>query len=154
MTICNNATIRLMIYSFSGARYDQITKVLDFKPGLLTCEMPQDFHELPERRKFVKIDCKLDAIITYYGSDEIKATIKDISVGGVFISTNQEIELGTICEIQISDIKVTTRVCIHRRQDDYSGYGCIFTKLSEKDEQAIMQYIFQLQIAERKKYLG
>ena len=155
MRICENATIRIIVYMLTGKRLEQLTKIIRFEKGMVVFELPAQFNEIPERRKFVKVKTELTGVMRYHGSKDFDIIVKDMSMGGIFVETKEFIAIGTVCEIEIKalDINLETRICIHRRQDDESGYGCIFLKLNANQEDAIMKHVFQKQIEERKKLL-
>ena len=89
MRICENATIRIIVYMLTGRRLEQLTKIIRFEKGMVVCELPAQFNEIPERRKFVKVKTELSGVMRYHGSKDFDVVINDMSMGGVFIETKE-----------------------------------------------------------------
>lgn len=150
--IGDSAVLCIVATYLSGKRYIQCTRMLKREKHQYIFERNK-FQELPERRQAVKVPCKLECRIEAYEIEEFEAEVLNISIGGIFLKTNKELDLGTMCRINIKDLGPEKYITIFRRQEDNSGYGCKFVNLTDGDTRAISNKICDIQREERKAFL-
>lgn len=94
----------------------------------------------------------MSASIEIWGKAEkhgdFPATIRDVSTGGIYISTIQPLSLHEMFAFRASfdgtERAYTVRVVRGKREPDSRyGYGCRFLKMSEQADAAVGAYVFK-----------
>lgn len=148
--ITSERLITLYAFDMSGNRARAAAKILSCEKGKMIVELSEDFIDLPDRRRALKLPAAPPIPASLIISNEfIPTQIKDISITGVFIFFDKELTIGHKCGIFIESLGVDAKIRIVRQHEDKSGYGCEFVELSPKHEDAIAKYLFQRQIEER-----
>ena len=89
---------------------------------------------------------------------DFPATIRDVSTGGVYISTIQPLSLYEMFAFRVnfdgSERSYTARVVRGKREaDSRYGYGCRFLKMSEQADAAVGAYVFKKMQEQRAQLL-
>lgn len=150
--IAQGVYVRVEAMYLSGRRFSS-QAYIDEKNDSGLIIIADDFKEMEERRKSVKVRCRLICSCEGYQIEEFDAKISNICVGGLFLETDKEIELGTRLKIKVIKLKSEFTINIIRRQEDLTGYGCKFEHLTESDKSILNSFIFDTQREERKAYL-
>ncbi len=109
-----------------------------------------------ERRRFVRVPFESETILKYQDV-HIEGAIKDLSLGGAFVSTPEKIELGTEIEIEIIMRDPPPAVSIILRakvvRDTSEGIGIQFTGMSMEVYQQLRDVIANIH-GDKKKVLA
>ncbi len=118
-----------------------------------------------QRREYLRVDTDIpircfllnDKLVQLAEDKFFPATIKDISGGGLLISTDISLPLETLfvfeLEINKSPMVLTAKVVRNTENPDNSSrdIGCEFIGLDESDRQKIISYCTRLQVKRKKK---
>ncbi|HEX9059817.1 MAG TPA: flagellar brake protein [Clostridia bacterium] len=119
-----------------------------------------------QRRQFFRVECSVPVKFKIIGEDlnnpSVKAYTRDISGGGVNIASESSINPGSMleCELSLDDNKVVRfegEVMRAYEMDSRELKKCLlgisFKKISDRDREAIVGFIFKEQVKLRKKGL-
>ncbi len=113
-----------------------------------------------ERREYFRISTRNEGIIfnlshplpdgTLKEYQDLKVTLVDISLGGLMFKTKEELGVGETFSIVIPAMKETMLyACTIRRSvekpDNYIGYGCEFSEMTNMQEDLLYRYILRCQ---------
>lgn len=123
---------------------------------------------MEERRKYFKVQSQLRCVISGYERDDtvyefdspILSTIKNVSIGGVFIEgTDPPFQKGDILllNFKVGDDVVGAVVKVLRLQlltdGSLEGYGCEFTNVDKKMEGLLAKLVYDIQLKQRQEKL-
>lgn len=118
---------------------------------------------LEERRRSFKIQISINGVSPFFiRAEEIFnfdnpmiLNIKDINLGGVFFSTNEEFEKGDQIMLSFLDGEMEILSEILRVQyspeGEIEGYGCRFINVNQSQEERLARFIFDCQLIERER---
>lgn len=119
-----------------------------------------------QRRQFFRVDCSVPVKFRIIAEDLnnplVKAYTRDISGGGINVASENSINPGSLleCELSLNDNKVIQfegEVMRAYEMDSSELKKCLlgisFKKISDKDREAIVGFIFKEQVKLRKKGL-
>ncbi len=117
---------------------------------------------LEERRRYYKLQTDISAKISVITRDEedltpdkpVLARIKNINIGGVFLSTDFELDARDtiiLCfELLSKKLELTTNVIrVQKNNDKIEGYGCCFSRLKGWQEETLARYIHNAQLEQK-----
>ncbi|MCL2754269.1 MAG: PilZ domain-containing protein [Oscillospiraceae bacterium] len=123
-------------------------------------------HSLQDNRRFYKIKTEINCRVisatrgenTAEFSTSLYGRIKDINLGGVFITVDNsvcfELDDYVVFSTVLGENKLKTEARVLRVQRDkvgeIVGYGCAFTDIKPNQEEMISSYITRIQIEERR----
>lgn len=118
------------------------------------------FERFYDRRASFKVYASLNAMVTRLGRDEnggriklgnpVKAHVRDISLGGLFMTAAEELPVGFEVEILVEalDKSLTLTARILRSQPTRFSpyaYGCQFVEMPNSTEEVLCSVLFRLQ---------
>ncbi|MCL1832166.1 MAG: PilZ domain-containing protein [Oscillospiraceae bacterium] len=120
---------------------------------------------LEDKRRFYKIkieiNCRINSAMrgeeTVIFPQALYGKIKDINIGGVFVSVddnvyfekNDIITVHAVLGHEVLEISATILRVKKNEHGEISGYGCSFTEISRHQEEMISSYINKIQFKER-----
>ncbi|SDL28782.1 flagellar brake protein [Natronincola ferrireducens] len=134
--------------------------------GKLILMMPKpDEFEILQRRKYARVptDFQVNCFLIGYNNKKINsnkrfiATVKDISGGGVLLSSELFIPIGTVLVFELllnnDPLVLTVKVLrnIESTNNDNRDLGCEFIGLSHSDQQKIIAYTNKVQLKLKQK---
>ncbi len=121
---------------------------------------------LEERRRFYKLKIKEKGRALFFIRDEktirfdepVSIDIRDINVGGIFMSAKTEFMVGDLVCVEVDlfeeyPLNAAARVLRVQRKDDgeIEGYGCEFQGLTAAQEDYIGRFVYKVQSEMRQK---
>lgn len=170
-----------MILTLYDDVYGLITyraELIDFKKEIIQSnfEYTVQFHlieklEVVQRRSNVKVKTMIPTKIKLVDEDgkiiideetkepiEYEGTIRDISAAGILLITKEELNIGQnftfLFEKCKNPFEITAEILRHQPQENdktIKGYGCQFLDLSLTEESYVRQYVFRVQVIEKKR---
>ena len=152
-----------VFYYLNGMRVKYITTIDLATDMQVNIHIGQEYTVLEERRRYYKTETNLIGTVSLYTREEenvivdppINIRIKNINIGGIFMMSPFEFQIGDIYVLNILDCKLTLSTEILRIQRDnegkITGYGCRFINTSRPQEEIITRFIFECQRVEREK---
>lgn len=170
-----------MILTLYDDVYGLITyraEMIDFKKEIIhsNFEYTVQFHlieklEVVQRRSNVKVKATIPTKIKLVDENgkimidketkellEYEGTIKDISAAGILLITKEKLNVGQNFTFLFEKCKrpfeITAEILRHQPQEQdetIKGYGCQFLNLSLSEESFVRQYVFRVQLEEKKK---
>lgn len=124
---------------------------LILEPWVADCEI-LEVVDIIQRQKDLR--AKMERELTFRSSNEKEFTgvIQNISVGGLYFLTKEQLEPDDIFEFQYTFIKKEHQVkaVVLRKQDlrgGRCGYGCQFVELPKSAERDIRQFVYKQQLS-------
>ena len=109
-----------------------------------------------EKRNFSRVDFKVSALLQSEGV-ALKGEVKDISLHGIYIATDQELPVGTSVEITIylstAVEPVVINVCGTVARQMQGGIGCSFDKI-DAESFAHLRSVIAYQGADESKVMS
>lgn len=163
-----NTLIYIIAYLVNGDRVKYLTKVKISTDKQLNAFITDDNSQImQERRRFFKIKTNENGFIILIvrdgealkNNESIKINILDINIGGIFISSNFEFQIGDNFKFRtdLYDERLEAEAEVLRIQKTSDGtvlgYGCKFSSSNSSQEELITRYIYKLQLEERRRRL-
>lgn len=128
------------------------------EPWIADCSMLGQKREAQNKRGQVRVKASIEIWGKAEKHGDFPATIRDVSTGGVYISTIQPLSLHEMfafrAKFDSTDRAYTVRVVRGKREPDSRyGYGCRFLKLSEQADAAVGAYVFKKMQEQRAQLL-
>lgn len=125
--------------------------------------IPTEFSKI-QQREFVRVGAFIDSSVEVLDKDEdmkviseIKATTRDISGGGVQVTSHEPIALGSIVKLSFlipeGALTATCEVVRSSFQAEAEVYwtGLKYLNINEADRSKLIRYIFHLQIEKKRR---
>lgn len=155
--------VEIVFYFVNGDRVKYDTRVELSTDFQINISLGDRCTLLEERRRFYKLETDLLATIAFVtreGKDEIfeqplPCKIKNINIGGVFLTCDFKFELEDIVMIKFfvlgRELNIASRVLRKQRNDknEVEGYGCCFLNLKNSQEENLARYIHNVQLEEK-----
>ena len=128
------------------------------EPWIADCTMLNQKREALNKRGQVRVRASIEIWGKAEKHGDFPATIRDVSTGGVYISTIQPLSLHEMFAFHANfdggDRAYTARVVRGKREaDSRYGYGCRFLKMSEQADAAVGAYVFKKMQEQRAQLL-
>ena len=111
------------------------------------------FSELEVRKNTEELRVRMAKEVSLLSENHgpFTGVIQNISVGGVYLTTNQHLDIGEHIEFEYSFMKKPQEVqaSILREtiiRDNYFGYGCQFENMHKNAERDIRQFVYRQQL--------
>lgn len=142
--IKQNDCLELTYNLINSDRYVQKGFVVEKDNQLITVSLDTEVSKLQENRRSVKMCSELQGSVSILEKN-INVELKNISIGGTFISTNYNLPVNHSIKLYIDELDINLTVIILRQEvNNYGvimGYGCRFDNMTQRDEEIISQYI-------------
>lgn len=158
--------VAVIVFYMNGTRIRYETDVDLVTENQVNVHLPKDYTVMEERRNFFKTETNLFGTVDGYTRGEenitfdtpITVQIKNINIGGVFMVSDFNFDIGDEVFLTIINDKIKVAAVLIRRQvnsetGETEGYGCRFEGVTGAQEESISRYIFECQLAERNKRL-
>lgn len=156
----------VITYMKNGDRLRYPAAVRMSLPDQLNVQLRSDYGTLmEERRRYFKVDADIECSVLGFmrGEDEfyefeepVLATIKNISIGGVFLfhvdcdfAPGDSILLNFEIEGEYVDIMAKILRIQHNNQGGIDGYGCQFENADPAQEELFAQFVYNVQLRKR-----
>ncbi len=106
--------------------------------------------EVLQRQQDLRVDLNQETLFSSKGHGYFSGTIHNISVGGLYLTTDTRLEKDEQLEFQYCFMMklLKVRAAVLREtviRDNYYGYGCLFVNLSNGAEKDIRQFVYRQQ---------
>lgn len=155
--------VDVIFFYLNGARLKYSTVIDLATDKQVNVHIGESYTVMEERRRYFKTETDLVGKATSYIREDTEVSFGDvqyvrilnINLGGVFLTSNFDFQLGDRFMLTFLDNPVTVLTEILRLQKDtdgnFQGYGCRFLDLSHANEEIIARFIFECQIQTREK---
>ncbi len=158
--------VYVVTYMKNGDRLRYPAAVRMSLPDQLNVQLRSDYGTLmEERRRYYKVQSDIDCAVIGYMRGEgdlvefeypIGSTIKNISIGGVFLfRSSQEFAPGDVLmlhfriENEYVDIMAKVLRIQRNAEREIEGYGCQFINTDPAQEELFAQFVYNVQLKER-----
>ena len=120
------------------------------EPWIADCKI-LELIEILQRQEELRVRMAKEVSLLSENHGPFTGVIQNISVGGVYLTTNQHLDIDEHIEFEYSFMKKPQEVqaSILREtiiRDNYFGYGCQFENMHKNAERDIRQFVYRQQL--------
>ncbi len=138
------------VKTFSELEVRKNTDPYILEPWIADCKI-LEMIEILQRQKELRVRMAKESTFISENHGRFTGTIQNISVGGVYLTTNTRLDIGEHFEFEYSFMKKPQEMqaSVLREtviRDDYFGYGCQFANLPKSAERDVRQFVYRQQL--------
>lgn len=138
------------VKTFSELEVRKNTDPYILEPWIADCKILEVI-EILQRQEELRVRMAKEVSFLSENHGSFTGVIQNISVGGVYLTTSQHLDMGEHIEFEYIFMKKPQEVqaSILREtiiRDDYFGYGCQFENMHKNAERDIRQFVYKQQL--------